>query len=198
MSFMKLKIQERIKQKIKEDPSMGTDTLEDHNNINEIMIIGNIFATLKLVILISNLTYFVALFWITYCDIVEESFTHWSIREIGEDEFFLKYVGINDLYLTHDIGTANYLSALYACYFTFTSLSTVGFGDMHPRNEAERFLCAFILLLGVAIFSYIMGIFIEILANFQLISQELGAKDDKLSTFLNVIKMFNGNQSLDK
>jgi hypothetical protein len=52
-------------------------------------------------------------------------------------------------------------------YFAFTTLSTVGFGDYHPWSETERIITTFILLCGVACFSYIMGQFIEILMNFQ-------------------------------
>ena len=48
-------------------------------------------------------------------------------------------------------------------YFAFTSLATVGFGDFHPRADEERIFIAFLLVVGVAIFSYIMGIFISIL-----------------------------------
>ena len=56
---------------------------------------------------------------------------------------------------------------IISSYFAFTSLSTVGFGDFHPRGNIERFVTAFILLFGVAIFSYIMGNFIDILAEFK-------------------------------
>ena len=52
-------------------------------------------------------------------------------------------------------------------YFAFTSLSTVGFGDYCPRSNLERLVGAFMLLSGVAIFSYIMGNFIAILENFK-------------------------------
>jgi len=52
-------------------------------------------------------------------------------------------------------------------YYSFTSLSTVGFGDFHPKSNVERFVIAFFLLFGVAIFSYIMGIFIGILGQFK-------------------------------
>ena len=48
-------------------------------------------------------------------------------------------------------------------YYSFTSLSTVGLGDLVPRSNVERLLCSFVLLFGVAIFSYIMGIFIEVI-----------------------------------
>ena len=44
-----------------------------------------------------------------------------------------------------------------AVYFTFTTLSTVGFGDYHPRSDIERIVGAVILFFGVAIFSIFMG-----------------------------------------
>ena len=48
-------------------------------------------------------------------------------------------------------------------YFSFTTLSTVGFGDFEPRSNAERLLIAFGMLIGVAIFSSILGNFINML-----------------------------------
>jgi hypothetical protein len=59
-----------------------------------------------------------------------------------------------------------YDDALLLMYYTFTSLSTVGFGDITPRSNGERILIAFFLLFGVAVFSYIMGNFIDILNSF--------------------------------
>lgn len=47
-------------------------------------------------------------------------------------------------------------------YYSFTSLSTVGFGDYYPLSDYERLFCMMILMFGVAIFSYIMGNFIQI------------------------------------
>ena len=46
-------------------------------------------------------------------------------------------------------------------YFAFTSLSTVGFGDYTPKSDPERVVGSIMLLFGVAIFSVIMGKFIE-------------------------------------
>jgi len=48
-------------------------------------------------------------------------------------------------------------------YFAFTTLSTVGFGDLAPRSDVERIACAFILMMGVAIFSVFLGNFTLIL-----------------------------------
>ena len=50
---------------------------------------------------------------------------------------------------------------MIAIYFSFTSLTTVGFGDFAPRADHERLVGAFMLLFGVLIFSYIMGKFLE-------------------------------------
>jgi hypothetical protein len=52
-------------------------------------------------------------------------------------------------------------------YFAITTLSTIGFGDFHPVSVLERVVAAPILLIGVAVFSFIMGQFIEILMNYK-------------------------------
>ena len=75
-------------------------------------------------------------------------------------------------------------------YFAFTSLSTVGFGDFNPRSDYERVMIAMILMFGVAIFSYVMGNFLEILNKFQKFDETLDHGDD-LSKFFGLIKNFN-------
>lgn len=72
-------------------------------------------------------------------------------------------------------------------YFAFTSLSTVGFGDLHPRSDYERLFTAFILLFGVAIFSFVMGNFIDILNSFKTINDDFD-EGDNLSRFFGLIK----------
>jgi hypothetical protein len=52
-------------------------------------------------------------------------------------------------------------------YFAFTTLSTVGYGDFHPKSDRERIVAAFVLLFGVAVFSFIMGNFTEILVAYR-------------------------------
>lgn len=87
--------------------------------------------------------------------------------------------------------------ALVIIYFAFTSLSTIGFGDFHPKNSSERLLIAFILLFGVAIFSYIMGIFIGILEQFQNLKLEY-EEGDKLSKFFGLLQKFNNGVPIDE
>ena len=48
-------------------------------------------------------------------------------------------------------------------YYTMTTLSTIGFGDYHPWSDEERLFQVILFISGVSIFSYLMGVFIEII-----------------------------------
>ncbi len=63
---------------------------------------------------------------------------------------------------------------LIVVYYAFTTLSTVGFGDFNPKSDYERLFASFILVIGVAVFSFIMGNFIEILLNYKAVTAENG------------------------
>ena len=89
----------------------------------------------------------------------------------------------------------NFQKTIAITYFSFTSLSTVGFGDMHPRNDIERGLTAFVLLFGVAIFSIILGNFIDISDQFMNLNAEWN-DGDNLSKFFGLIKQFNKGQDI--
>ena len=82
------------------------------------------------------------------------------------------------------------VNTLKVIYFAFTSLSTVGFGDFHPKSDFERLVCAVILLFGVSIFSYIMGIFIAILEEYQNLNADFD-EGDNLAKFFGTIRVFN-------
>ena len=57
-------------------------------------------------------------------------------------------------------------------YFSITTLSTVGFGDFDPKSSIERLYMAFGMLLGVAIFSSILGKLMEMMDNIKDVNQE--------------------------
>ena len=81
-------------------------------------------------------------------------------------------------------------------YFAFTTLSTVGFGDYHPRSDKERAYCAFILLFGVAIFSLVMGKFTEIVEEFKDFNKEIDYGDE-LSRFFGLLCKYNNQLPID-
>ena len=63
-------------------------------------------------------------------------------------------------------------------YFSFTSLSTVGFGDYAPKSSQERVVIAFALMFGVSIFSFMMGNFIELLQQFEKFDADMDQGDE--------------------
>ena len=119
--------------------------------------------TFKLIVIITNISFLTGVFWLMLCE-----FNHDFIFDIdpkydlkGEHpasdqlDLFIPYFGIIEM--------EHKESLIIAMYFAFTSLSTVGFGDYHPRGDIERVFGAFMLLFGVAIFSYILSIFRDII-----------------------------------
>jgi hypothetical protein len=57
---------------------------------------------------------------------------------------------------------------LISTYFAFTTLSTIGLGDYYPVSNIERLVGSFVILVGVAMFSYILG---ELLIGIELINE---------------------------
>lgn len=81
-------------------------------------------------------------------------------------------------------------------YFAFTTLATVGFGDYVPRSNGERATGAFILISGVAMFSYLMGNFIQILKTYQNLNADC-SDGETLTYFFGILKHFNDNTHLE-
>ena len=174
---------ERKLVKVCEDPEMAENILEDQNKIMTIISISYLFKTLKLLIVIFLLSYFLGIIYYIICDLVREH------ADGGYDNDFIK------AFMT-DPPKSNKDRMIAVTYFAFTTLSTVGFGDLAPKNEVEYLVTAFILLFGVAIFSYVMGNFIDIFTSFKNINA--GFDDgDNLSKFFGLIKQFNKGQSIN-
>jgi hypothetical protein len=75
-------------------------------------------------------------------------------------------------------------------YFSFTTLTTVGFGDYNPRSNGERLFTAFGLLFGVMIFAVILGNYQGILddaKNFYITADDSG----ELSRFFTILSRYN-------
>ncbi len=82
-------------------------------------------------------------------------------------------------------------------YFAFTTLATVGYGDLYPVSNAERIIGSFIILFGVVVFSFIMGNFIEMLMEFKIVT---AANEDNssLSKWFGLLARFNKGRPLPK
>jgi hypothetical protein len=66
----------------------------------------------------------------------------------------------------------------------------VGYGDYRPISDYERIFITFIFVFGVAVFSYIMGNFINILGMYNTLNADFD-EGDRLSSFFGLLKNFN-------
>lgn len=141
---------------------------EDNTNIEMLLNISYCLKTFRLVLLILNISFFIGMFWLSLIDIIDSAdLIHGDIiNDCSKKQDHLESEHTPDFIVEYHLDSCyitDYEKALVVIYFTFTSLSTVGFGDFHPISTVERLVGALVLLFGVAIFSYIMGIFIAIL-----------------------------------
>lgn len=75
-------------------------------------------------------------------------------------------------------------------YFSFTTLSTVGFGDYYANKSEERIFMVFIMVGGIICFSYIMGLFTEILNVFLELDAPIN-EYEQLDKFWGLFKSLN-------
>lgn len=105
------------------------------------------------------------------------------------DESFLEYFSIRDQPKLHQ--------ALLGTYYMFTTLSTVGFGDLSPRSDGERVLCILIFIMGNAVFSLILGTFIDIIDTYKEFAAEY-EDDMNLLRFYSTLAHFNNGAKIPK
>ena len=80
-------------------------------------------------------------------------------------------------------------------YFSFTTLSTVGFGDFNPRSNPERLFIAAGMLIGIAVFSSILDNFvnmIDIIKSFEADYEEF----QDLNRFISLLEKMNGGEPI--
>jgi hypothetical protein len=166
------------------DPRMNTNQTVDNNMILLQIKIMYIFRVFRLIIIILILSYFLGTIWL----LISKLLTADKGPDSDEKTFYNVY-GLAEL--------PERTQLTIVVYFAFTTLSTVGFGDFNPKSEEERIITTFILLIGVACFSYIMGQFIEILMNFQQVTAD-NEDSENLSKWLGLLAHFNKNRPLSK
>lgn len=167
-----------------EDQSFANDFRRDNNNISTILYISYVFKSLRLIILIFMLSYFIGCIFYICSDVIHQSRYD---KQNGEEDF-IEYFGIDEKDGLERIITMT--------YFGFTSLTTVGFGDYHPRHSVERVLTVLMLIFGVSIFSYIMGIFINIVDTINSLNASID-DGENLVRFFGLLIRFNKNKNLN-
>ena len=123
------------------------------------------------------------MFWMVICVFVKQDFNF--------DDDIITHWGYFDHCTLH--------VTISAVYFMFTSISSVGLGDIHPLNDIERLFCTFTLLFGVLMISVVLNVMREIYDTHKKQTQEISENNidnEKLAVFLSTMKKFNGNVEL--
>jgi hypothetical protein len=69
LEFIKMFIKKKTLNLIYNDPSIGEDKLNDHNNIENLMVINYSLRTSQVVIVLTVVSYFIGIFWFIFCDL---------------------------------------------------------------------------------------------------------------------------------
>jgi hypothetical protein len=86
---------------------------------------------------------------------------------------------------------------ILSAYFSFTTLSSTGLGDLHPISNSERLFAALFMLFGTAIYSFVGGKFYDMIENLKNFDKEYNEMH-QLQCFFEVMKKFNKGSRLPK
>ena len=157
---------------------------KDSVNITLKIYLTNSVKIMRLVLQTMMLAFFVGTYWLYFTYIVFNSH-HPHLESFHQGNIltdtFIYHIDSWDI-----INESSHRKVIISMYFAFTSLSTVGFGDLYPVSDMERLAGSFVLLIGVAMFSYILG---ELLANVSAINLiESGfERQDDLDRFFSLL-----------
>ena len=155
----------------------AADVTVDSTYISLIVAISYSVRTVFLIAFIVCGSFFIGLLWLVYCDIAN---AEESDNFITTNDVFAKGSTVDQ--------------AIMLTYFSFTTLSTVGFGDYHPITDSERLASAFVLLFGVAMTSFIMENLNGMISNLYSLQADF-EKHNELSLFFGTLERFNnGNK----
>ncbi|RME88648.1 MAG: hypothetical protein D6767_09825 [Candidatus Hydrogenedentota bacterium] len=71
-----------------------------------------------------------------------------------------------------------------AIYWTITTLTTVGYGDITPTMLTQKYYTMFVMLIGVASYGYVIGNLASLLANMDMVREKHLEKLDRIQAFL--------------
>lgn len=150
----------------------------DHSKMHYQVIYQYVFKTIRIIFKMVIGSYFLGIFYYIYGDLTSSP----------HSPNFISVYKVNDLPITQ--------ASLLLTYFTFSTLTTVGFGDLCPISDPERIFITIVLLFGVAVFSYIFNEFKITLDQVKGLDQEIDDSDD-LCNFFVFMRHFNCHEQLD-
>ena len=135
----------------------------------------------KMMVVLFQGMYFLSAIWFIYCDQILQYYS----QQDPETSFLVQYN------MVPFEGVSLSFIAIKLMYYTETTLSTVGFGDMVPKSSAEYVMFCFVMVLSVATTSYVIGLFKDVIFTFRSIDQEHDHSDYLNNFFFIMTEHFN-------
>jgi len=111
-------------------------------------------------------SHFSACFWIFTAEVSEEG------EQVSDDNWIhsgdYQKLTNSQLYIT-------------SFYFTITTMTTVGYGDISGTNTIERITCCILMIMGVLFFTYTSGTITNIITNEEEINKKFQEKKQHLT-----------------
>ena len=144
-----------------------------------------IASLIQLCITIIFLVYFLGCFWYWFQHLVKDK--RYSDDKTGlstDESSFEEFFGLTALNSEH--------VALRSSYYILTTIATIGYGDMMPRNVYEMGFIMVLMLTGVTIFAVVMGNFNSAITYYADITN---GKDvlGELNTWMEMVERIHGN-----
>ena len=118
------------------DMSKVLRRLEDNFNVNP-----NILSLMLTILQVLFISHMMCCMWWGLCTVLSE-YAWYDDESMVYD--VLRYASFQDQYIA-------------SLYWTITTLSTTGYGDIVPSNDKERILCIFIMVVGASVFGYVIA-----------------------------------------
>ena len=144
MMQIKRLVNSRIQSIIESDPERALSQVVDQAKITQLILMQYFLKSVQLIMILVCLSYMTGMLWLIACDHQSRS-EKTFIVEYSLAEKDLKEITIS------------------LVYFMFTTLSTVGLGDMHPINSFERIIGSVVMLFGVLMTSFVMENFSQMI-----------------------------------
>lgn len=129
-----------------------------------ITVNGRVFRLLKLLISILICIHFIACFWYFAARLGDFPYDCWIVQ----GGFMDKEIG------------SKYLISFY---WAFTTVSTVGYGDIHAYNETEMIMAVFCMMIGVGFYSMVVSSITSLMSSIDDAQLELSSKLIAATTF---------------
>ena len=120
-----------------------------------------------------------------------QNYSHAESERMNLDNF-INYFNLEP----HDESRSDLHKVILLVYFALTTLSSVGFGDFHPKSDLGRMVFCIIMVVGVLIFGIIMGELLSISEQFGELDKVL-EEGDALNSFFRMIKQYNYGYDMD-